>query len=141
MGSINAAATLTLGLVARRNPLRGGVIAADLGLVNGTPHVLIDGAGGRRRAAYLAPHAIQIGGAIFWQRAGQGLDSPLVVALTNYQVPPQTFGGGLSTGSMLGAGIGAGGTTTPSADWAATMTDTANEDGALLPLILGEVSR
>lgn len=143
MTAYDDAARLTLGLVARRNPIQPGVIAADLGTSNGTPMVLLAGGGERRRAAYLAPHAIQVGGAIFWERQGAALDAPPVVPLTNYQVTPRTLGGGASSGSGLGYGPDAasGGTVTPRTDWATAMTDPTNGDGSLLPMTLGEVSR
>lgn len=120
-----------------RNPTQLAVIVADLGLVNDTPQVLVGCGGTTRQATWLIPNAIVVGKAVFVARLDARVAASLAVIAPGYQIPWVASGGGASTGSTLGVGAGSA---TPSDDWAADMTDPANEDGATLPLILGQVS-
>lgn len=79
-------AALLAARIPRKNPIVGGVIVADLGTVNGTQQVTVLTGGATRQATYLAPLAVQVGGNVFVTRAGPGLDAPLIVPATNYQV-------------------------------------------------------
>jgi hypothetical protein len=87
-------ADLILGRVQRRNPRVGGVIVADKGLVNGTQMVAVLTGGATREAAYLAPIALQVPGNCYVERAGPELDAPLIIALSNFQVPVTGLGWG-----------------------------------------------
>jgi len=118
------------------NPILPAVLTTDTGLVNGTPSVLVRVGDETRPATYLPPLAIRQGN-VFVTRAGAALTAPIVVLTTNYQVPVAVVAPTASTGSTLGYGSTAA---TPSANWAAAMTDPTNTDGALMPLTLGEVA-
>lgn len=75
-------------LLPRPNPILPAIIATDLGLVNGTPLVLVNVAGARRQAVYPIPRALRLGGACWVTRTGPHLTAPLMVIATNYQVVP-----------------------------------------------------
>lgn len=129
-------AALITSRIPRPSPITGGVIVADLGLTNDTPAVTVLTGGATRRAIYLPPHAVQVGN-VFVGRAGPALTDPLICWASNYQVPVAAGGGG---GDGWGSTPGvAPASAAPSDDWAAAMTDPNNDDGALLPLILGQV--
>lgn len=88
--------------IPRRNPRVGGVIVADLGLRNGTQMVSVLTGGATREAAYLAPIALQVPGNCWVERAGPELNAPLIVALSNFQVPVTGFGWGDNWGDNWG---------------------------------------
>jgi hypothetical protein len=94
-------AALLIARIPRRNPIVGGVIVEDLGLVNGTQHVLVLTGGATRQAVYLAPLALQIPGNVFVTRLGQELTAGLAVVTTNYQVPVAGLTNGLTTGGQV----------------------------------------
>lgn len=93
-------ATLIVSRVPRRNPLVGGVITEDRGLRNGTQIVGVYTGGATREAAYLAPIALEVPGNCWVCRAGPELSAPLIVPLSNFQVPV-AVSGGLTTGGQL----------------------------------------
>lgn len=75
-------------LLPRANPILPATVTTDLGLVNGTPQVVVSVAGARVQAIYPVPRAIGLGGAVFVTRTGPALTDPCVVVATNYQVVP-----------------------------------------------------
>lgn len=125
--------------IPRPNPIAGATITADLGVVDGTPTVLVARGGETHRATYLPPYTVQLGNC-FVARQGPELTAPLIVVTTNYQVPIAPAIGGGSTGSGLGYGPSSGAGAAPATDWAAAMTDPTNTDGSLFPLTLGQVA-
>jgi hypothetical protein len=93
---------LILPRIPRKNGRVGGIVTADLGLVNGTQMVSVLTGGAVRTAVYLAPIALQIPGNVFVERAGPDLTAPLIIPASNFQVPVTAFGpGGLTTGGQL----------------------------------------
>ena len=79
------------------NPVQAGTIAADLGLSNGTPTVSVTLGDATRRALYLPPAAIVVGGHVFVAPLDGRADAPLAVIATNYQVAgatPSGYGNG-----------------------------------------------
>lgn len=100
MGVYDEIAALIVARVPRRNPVTGGVIVADLGLVNGSQMVSALIGGATRSAVYLSPLALQIPGNAFFTRAGPELDAPILCLTTNYQVPVAALMNGLTTGGQ-----------------------------------------
>ncbi len=137
MTTIKDVAALLARYLVPANPIIPAEIITDLGVGDGgTPMVVISAGDAARRAIYLPPHAIVEGGKVFAMRLGHRLTDPFCVIATNLQ-GIATVIGGASWGSTLGVGST---TSAASTDWASGMTDGTNEDGALLPLILGQVA-
>jgi hypothetical protein len=97
MGVYDDIANLILGRVPRKNGMVAGVIVEDRGLRNGTQVVGVSTGGATREATYLAPIALQIPGNCLVCRAGPELTAPLIIPLSNFQVPVATFGWGASS--------------------------------------------
>jgi hypothetical protein len=100
MGVYDDIANLVIARIKRRNPLVAGVITEDRGLRNGTQVVGVSTGGATREATYLAPFALQVPGNCLVQRAGPDLTAPLIVPLSNYQVPVAGLTNGLTTGGQ-----------------------------------------
>lgn len=103
---------MVAGFVPRANPILPATITTDLGLVGGTPYVLVSVAGSRLTALYPVPKALQLGGACWVTRTGPALTAPLLVVATNYQVQPgrPSTGAGDSIDERMAYGLGVFGT-------------------------------
>lgn len=149
MPTIQDLARLIARRVLRANPITPAVIVEDLGLINGTPTVLVQTGNAIRRAIYLSPLAVQVGHAVFVTRTGPGLTEGLACIATNYQIGPValadttwgdgppgvTWGGGTGTWGE-GEGTGAMPTTTTHFGWE---VPTSGDGQAAAELLLSAV--
>lgn len=96
-GALNRIVDTIVSMFGRPNPTVAAVIVEDMGLVNGTQHVIVDLRGEDRLAMYLPALAVEAPGNCWVERLSSADDSPLAVVLTNYQV---NFRGGWGSGEQ-----------------------------------------
>ncbi len=107
--ALDKPADLIIEMFDRPNPVVGGVIVTDLGLINGTQQVQVWLRESYVSAIYLPAKAVMLGGNCFLIRLGPDEDMPWLVIATNYQVNYQGgWGGGVPAYSPPPSGPASG---------------------------------